>query len=53
MRAENIKCIEIIVIGSGLAGLNFVDTYLKKKQKVHIISPNFNNIIKKKTDLIF
>ena len=48
MRAENIKCIEIIVIGSGLAGLNFVDTYLEKKQKVHIISPNFNNIIKKK-----
>ena len=53
MRTENIKSIEIIVIGSGLAGLNFVDTYLEKKQKVHIISPNFNGIVKKKANLIF
>ena len=45
MRVENNKNIDIIVIGSGLSGLNFVDTYLEKKQKVHVISPNFNTIV--------
>ena len=39
MKALETKVIDLIVIGSGLSGLNFIDTYLKKKKIIHLISP--------------
>lgn len=35
------KKLDIVVIGSGLASLSFVDKYLEKKNFIDIISPNF------------
>jgi hypothetical protein len=46
MTTNNNQNIDLVVIGSGLAGLNFVDTYLEKKKVVHVISPNFSKILK-------
>ena len=37
---SNIKKLDLVVIGSGLSALNFIDTYLDKHKKVHVISPN-------------
>lgn len=42
MRVDQKKIIDLAIIGSGLSSLNFVDTYLSKKKKIHIISPDFN-----------
>ncbi len=36
------KIYEILVIGSGLSALTFVDGYLEKNKKIDIISPDFN-----------
>ena len=42
MKANNKQILDLVVIGSGLSALNFIDTYLKKKKTVHVISPNIN-----------
>ena len=44
---SKIKKVDLVVIGSGLSALNFVDTYLEKHKKVHVISPKKLKSIKK------
>lgn len=39
---KKIKPSEVLVIGSGLSSLVFLHSYLKKKKKVEVISPNLN-----------
>ena len=34
---------DILIVGSGLSGLVFAEEFLKKKSKLHMISPEFNN----------
>jgi hypothetical protein len=46
-RKNLIERTEIIVVGSGLSALNFADTYLEKKKKLDIISPNFKTLLGK------
>ena len=48
MKVNQKKIIDLAVIGSGLSSLNFVDTYLSKKLKVHIISPDFDTSLDSK-----
>ena len=31
----------LVVIGSGLSGLSFIDSYLEKNKKIDVISPEF------------
>ena len=33
---------KLVVIGSGLSSLSFIDTYLEKNTKIDVISPEFN-----------
>ena len=50
------KIVDLIVVGSGLSSLIFIDAYLEKRKKVEIISPqiNFKNEkLHKKNDHIF
>ena len=37
------KKFDIIVVGTGLSSLSFIDSYLEKNNKINVISPNFNN----------
>ena len=37
------KVFDILVVGSGLSSLVFAEEYLKKKNNIDIISPNFKN----------
>ena len=39
---RKIKPIDVLVIGTGLSSLVFLQSYLKKKKKVQVISPNIN-----------
>ena len=39
---KKIKPIDVLVIGSGLSSLVFIQSYLKKRKKVEVISPNIN-----------
>ena len=48
---KNIKPIDVLVIGSGLSSLVFLHSYLKKKKKVEVISPDLNYKKLKKSDL--
>ena len=32
---------DIVVVGSGLSSLSFIDSYLEKNKKINVISPNF------------
>ena len=34
---------DVVVVGTGLASLSFIDSYLEKNNKINVISPNFNN----------
>ena len=34
---------DLVVIGSGLSSLSFIDSYLEKNRKVDVISPDFKN----------
>ena len=36
------KPLDILVAGSGLSSLTFIEKYLEKKNKVDVISPNFD-----------
>jgi hypothetical protein len=45
------KKTNILVIGTGLSGLNFIYEYLKKNKKIDVISPNFKNSINDKKNL--
>ena len=46
MKVKQKKFLDLVVIGSGLSSLNFIDTYLEKKKKVDVISPDFKSILK-------
>ena len=39
MPARTPKVIDIVLIGTGISGLNFIDKYLEKKKILHVISP--------------
>ncbi len=39
---KKIKPIDVLVIGSGLSSLVFLQSFLKKRKKVEVISPNLN-----------
>ena len=39
------KILDIIVVGTGISGLNFIDKYLDKKE-INVISPLNNKVIK-------
>ena len=41
MSLKKIKVLDVVVVGTGLAGLNFIDKYLEKKNKIDVISPSF------------
>ena len=43
MNLNNKKVLDIVVVGSGMAGLNFIDKYLQKGKKINVISPVTNN----------
>lgn len=48
--------IDLLVVGTGLSSLVFIDTYLERKKKVEVISPEIdfdNKILNKKNDHIF
>ena len=47
MEFKKPKVIDLIIVGSGLASLNFIDTYLQKKKHVHVISPNIDESLEK------
>ena len=34
--------LDLLVIGSGLSSLNFIDKYLEKNNKINVVSPNLN-----------
>ena len=42
MKPKKQKVFDIIVIGSGLNGLNFIDKYLEKKKYINVIAPNLD-----------
>jgi len=41
MSTRNKKNYKVIVVGSGLPSLNFIDSFLKKNKKIDVISPDF------------
>ena len=45
------KTLRIVVIGSGLPSLNFIDEFLKKNKNIDVISPNFNYELEKSNNL--
>jgi len=45
---EVVKKVDLIVVGSGLSALNFIDTYLDSHKKIHVISPKKLKKIKNK-----
>ena len=55
MNPNNKKVLDIVVVGSGMAGLNFIDKYLQNGKKINVISPstNLNFKVKDKKKFIF
>ena len=47
MSTKNKKNFKIIVVGSGLPSLNFIDSFLKKNKKIDVISPDFEQELNK------
>ena len=47
MSTKNKKIFKIIVVGSGLSSLNFIDSYLNKNKKIDVISPDFEQELNK------
>ena len=48
MNPNNKKVLDIVVVGSGMAGLNFIDKYLQNGKKINVISPSINQNFKVK-----
>ena len=42
------KIFDILVVGSGLSSMAFIEEYLKKKKKIHLISPSFKKKVNNK-----
>lgn len=54
--SHNKKYIDVMVVGSGLSSLTFIETYLEKRKKIDVISPELNlkfGELDKKNDHIF
>ena len=47
MSTKDKKNYKIIVVGSGLPSLNFIDSFLKKNKKIDVISPDFKEELDK------
>ena len=47
MPTKNKKIFKIIVVGSGLPSLNFIDSFLSKNKKIDVISPDFEQELNK------
>ncbi len=47
MSLKNSKVIDTVLVGTGIAGLNFIDKFLEKKKIIHVISPDTNSVISK------
>ena len=47
MSTKNKKNFKIIVVGSGLPSLNFIDSFLRKNKKIDVISPDFEQELNK------
>ena len=45
------KKFKIIVVGSGLSSLNFIDSFLSKNKKIYVISPDFEQELNKSNNL--
>ena len=41
MSSKNKKNFKVIVVGSGLPSLNFIDSFLKRNKQIDVISPDF------------
>ena len=41
MSSKKTNVLDVVVVGTGLAGLNFIEKYLEKKNKIDVISPSF------------
>ena len=41
MSSKKTNVLDVVVVGTGLAGLNFIKKYLEKKNKIDVISPSF------------
>ena len=39
-KKENI--VDLLVVGTGFSSLSFIDSYLKRKKKVNVVSPSLN-----------
>ena len=48
MRLKKNKVLDIVVIGSGIAGLNFIEKYLEKKNRIDVITPFKEDVTKTK-----
>lgn len=46
MSSKKDKVFDLVVVGTGFAGLNFIDKYLEKKKNINVISPALNKAIK-------
>ena len=42
---------DVVVIGSGLSSLSFIQSYLEKNKKINVISPEFNKTFHEKKNL--
>ena len=41
MSLKKAKDFNVVIIGSGLSSLAFIDAYLEKNKKINVISPEF------------
>ena len=48
MRLKKNKVLDIVVIGSGIAGLNFIEKYLEQKNRIDVITPFKEDVTKTK-----
>lgn len=48
MNFKNSEVKDLVVVGTGIAGLSFIDKYLETRKKIHIISPKSKQNFKKK-----
>ena len=42
---------DVVVLGSGLSSLSFIQSYLEKNSKIDVISPEFNKTFEKNNSI--
>jgi len=50
MSHKNLKVLDVVVVGTGIAGLNFIDKYLEKRSKINVVSPSSSENLNLHTD---